>query len=122
MNGVLNLLRRQTEDVGTEDRRREGASSLAGSGAGHGVTAAATENPSANTSATSASLRFVSANDGIDWARVVRISAIHACVDRKDTGALPELRKAAIHAIGQLGTAEDMALLDSLPQADGKVS
>ena len=65
----------------------------------------------------------------------VRISAIHTCVDRKDAGALPDLRriatdpalvstlrKAAIHAIGQLGTAEDMALLDSLPQNDLNLS
>ena len=65
----------------------------------------------------------------------VRISAIHACVDRMDAGALPDLRriaadtalvstlrKAAIHAIGQLGTAEDAALLESLPQADGNLS
>ena len=114
-----------------------------------------TQNPSANTSAASASPRFVSDNDGIDWARVdgnlegagrrlvgeagagadVRISAIHTCVDRKDAGALPDLRriasdpalvstlrKAAIDAIGQLGTAEDVALLDSLPQDDLKLS
>lgn len=52
----------------------------------------------------------------------MRISAVHTCVDRKDAGALPDLRKVAIHAIGQLGTAENMPLLDSLPQADGKVS
>ena len=112
-------------------------------------------NPSAETSVTSASPRFVSDNDGIDWARVdgilegasrrlvgeagagadVRISAIHTCVDRKDAGALPDLRriasdpalvstlrKAAIHAIGQLGTAEDLAVLDSLPQDDLNLS
>ena len=161
VNVILNLLRRQTEDVETEDRRREDASSLAGSGAGHGVTAAATVNPSATSAspvfaeATPGKLRFDSNNDGIDWTRVdgiletasrrlvgeagagvnVRISAVHACVDRKDAGALPDLRKvaadpslvstlrkAAIHAIGQLGTAEDMALLDSLPQDDQNLS
>ena len=129
---------------------------MAGSGAGMGTPGMVggadpqgqTQNPSANTSAASASPRFVSDNDGIDWARVdgilegasrrlvgeagagadVRISAIHTCVDRKDAGALPDLRriatdpalvstlrKAAIHAIGQLGTAEDLAVLDSLP-------
>ncbi|MBN8457665.1 MAG: HEAT repeat domain-containing protein [Verrucomicrobia bacterium] len=154
---MLADVRRQTQDGKTQDAREEGAGSLAGSlsGAGHGVTAAATENPSATPSATSASLRFVSADDGIDWVRVdgvlettsrrlvgeagagvdVRISAVHACVDRKDAGALPDLRKvaadpllvstlrkAAIHAIGQLGTAEDMALLDSLPQDDPNLS
>ena len=76
---------------------------------------------------------------GIDWAGIervlgreslrligagkagpdVRISAIHACVDRRDAAPLPELRqiaadpalvstlrKAAIHAIGQIGGAE----------------
>ncbi len=65
----------------------------------------------------------------------MRISAIHACVDRRNAARLPELRKiaadpalestlrkAAIHAIGQLGGAEDMALLESLPQADGNLS
>ena len=65
----------------------------------------------------------------------VRISAIHTCVDRKDAGVLPDLRriasdaalvstlrKAAIHAIGQLGTAGDMSLLDSLPQDDPNLS
>ena len=113
-----------------------------------------TQNPSPNTSAASASPRFVSDNDGIDWARVdgilegasrrlvgkveagadVRISAIHTCVDRKDAGALPDLRRIAsdpalvstlrnaIDAIGQLGTAEDVALLDSLLQDDLKLS
>jgi hypothetical protein len=120
------------------------------------------QNPSAETSAppdfaksTPGKPRFVSDNDVIDWERVdgvleregrrlvgeagagadVRISAIHTCVDRKDAGALPDLRriasdpalvstlrKAAIHAIGQLGTDEDMALLDSLPQDDLNLS
>jgi hypothetical protein len=32
------------------------------------------------------------------------------------------LRKGTIHAIGQLGTAEDMALLDALPQDDLNLS
>ncbi len=65
----------------------------------------------------------------------VRISAIHACVDRMDAAPLPELRKiaaddslvstlrkAAICAIGQLGDEEDLKLLESLPQADGNLS
>ncbi len=68
-------------------------------------------------------------------AQDVRISAIHAVVDRNDAAPLPELRKiaadttlvstlrkAAIHALGQLGGTEDMALLDSLPQDDGNLS
>ena len=160
---LADMRRRETEDLETEDRRKEGASPLAGFGAGvglggdgrGGISQEQIQNPSANTSAASASPRFVSDNDGIDWARVdgilegasrrlvgeagagadVRISAIHTCVDRKDAGALPDLRriasdpalvstlrKAAIHAIGQLGTAEDMALLDSLPQDDLNLS
>lgn len=68
-------------------------------------------------------------------AQDVRISAIHACVGRNDAAPLPELRKiaadpalmstlrkAAIHAIGQLGGVEDVALLDSLPQDDRNLS
>jgi len=57
----------------------------------------------------------------------VRISALHTCVERKmpavlpaarqiaaDTSAVIPLRKAAIFSIGQLGTAEDQAMLDKL--------
>lgn len=72
---------------------------------------------------------------GAEIAQDVRVSAIHTCVDRKDGSALPAmrniaqdathvstLRKAAIHAIGQLGTAEDLALLESLPQDDANLA
>ena len=133
---LADMRRKETEDLETEDRRPDGAGPLADSGARAGSSAP-------------------TGDDGIDWMRVdgalegasrrlvgeagagadVRISAIHACVDRKDAGALPDLRriavdtaivstlrKAAIHAIGQLGTAEDAALLESLPQADGNLS
>jgi hypothetical protein len=160
VNVILDLLRRQTEDVETEDRRQEVSSgrfqvSSGEDGAGGGELQGQIQNPSANPSPTSASPRFVSDNDDIDWGRVdeilegasrrlvgeagagadVRISAIHACVDRKDAEPLPDLRKiaadkslvstlrkAAIHAIGQLGTVEDLSLLDSLPQDDGNLS
>ena len=57
----------------------------------------------------------------------VRISVLHACVDRKQSDILPTaraiaadpsqmipLRKAAIHSIGRMGKAEDIALLESL--------
>ncbi len=132
---LADMRRKETEDLETEDRRQDVAGPLADSGA-RAVTSAPT-------------------GDGIDWGRVdeilegasrrlvgeagagadVRISAIHACVDRKDAGTLPELRKiavdaglvstlrkAAIHALGQLGTAEDVALLESLPQDDPNLS
>jgi hypothetical protein len=59
----------------------------------------------------------------------VRIAALHACVDQGTAGALPAarviaadtslmipLRKAAIHTIGQFGTREDAALLESLAE------
>jgi hypothetical protein len=155
---LADMHRKETEDFETEDRRQEVSSgrfqvSRGEDGAG-GAPQGQIQNPSANPSATSASPRFVSADDGIDWGRVdetlegasrrlvgeagtgadVRISAIHACVDRKDAGALPDLRriaadtslvstlrKAAIHALGQLGTSEDVALLDSLPGDDSNL-
>jgi hypothetical protein len=57
----------------------------------------------------------------------VRISVLHACVDRKQSDILPTaraiaadpsqiipLRKAAIHSIGRMGTVADIALLESL--------
>ncbi len=57
----------------------------------------------------------------------VRISALHTCIARKQTDALPAarqiaadtnavipLRKTAIHSIGQLGSSEDQALLKHL--------
>ena len=57
----------------------------------------------------------------------VRISAIHACVDRKYEAPLPylraialnkslvsTLRKVAIHAIGELGTQDDRRILKEL--------
>ncbi len=57
----------------------------------------------------------------------VRIAALHACVDQGTATALPAarmiaadaslmipLRKAAIHTIGQFGSPEDAALLESL--------
>jgi len=57
----------------------------------------------------------------------VRISVLHACVDRKQSDILPTarviaadetqmipLRKAAIHSIGRMGTEADIALLESL--------
>jgi hypothetical protein len=57
----------------------------------------------------------------------VRISVLHACVDRKQSDILPTtraiaadetqmipLRKAAIHSIGRMGDQEDRALLDAL--------
>ena len=57
----------------------------------------------------------------------VRISVLHACVDRNQSDILPAaraiaadpsqmipLRKAAIHSIGRMGKAEDIALLESL--------
>lgn len=68
---------------------------------------------------------------GAELAQDVRVSAIHACVDRSHSEVVPSLRaiaqdvslvstlrKAAIHGIGQLGTVEDLALLDALPQGD----
>lgn len=57
----------------------------------------------------------------------VRISVLHACVDRKQSDILPTareiaadstqmipLRKAAIHSVGRMGSKEDIALLESL--------
>ena len=57
----------------------------------------------------------------------VRVSAIHACVDRQIAAFLPEarriafdttlptvVRKAAIHAVGRMGDATDIALLEPL--------
>jgi len=57
----------------------------------------------------------------------VRISVLHACVDRKQSHILPTaraiamdetqmipLRKAAIHSIGRMGTEADIAQLESL--------
>jgi hypothetical protein len=57
----------------------------------------------------------------------VRIAALHACVDQGTATALPAarviaadaslmipLRKAAIHTIGQFGTPEDVALINSI--------
>lgn len=59
----------------------------------------------------------------------VRIAALHACVDQGTAAALPAarliaadpslmipLRKAAIHTIGEFGTREDAALLESLAE------
>ena len=121
VNGVLNLLRRQTQDFKMQDAREEGATSLASSGpASQG--AAGPPRPTRS--------------DRIDWGRVdgvlkeasrrlagdagaaadVRVSAVLACVDRQNAGTLPvlrsiatdpalaiTLRKAAIHGRGSPG-------------------
>jgi hypothetical protein len=144
---LADMRRKETEDAetpvvalramtGRQDSRQEGAGSLASPGA-RVVTNAPTMG-----------------EDGVDWGAVdelvgresgriigdreapqdVRISAIHACVDRKDAEPLPELRniaadkslvstlrKAAIHAIGQLGDDEDLTLLESLSGDDGNL-
>jgi hypothetical protein len=59
----------------------------------------------------------------------VKISVLHACVDRKQSDILPTartiaadetqmipLRKAAIHSIARMGTKEDIPLLESLTE------
>jgi len=134
---LSDMRRKETEDLETEDRRQDGASSLAGSGARVVTNAptgagAAVDWEAVDRLLARESLRLI--GDG-KAGQDVRISAIHACVDRHDAAPLPELRniaadpalvstlrKAAIHAIGQLGAAEDAALLESLPQADGNLS
>ena len=92
VNGVLNLLRRQ-EVSSFQFQVLSGKENDGGEPQGQ------VRNPSAETSVTSASPRFVSDTDGVST-----------------------LRKGAIHAIGQLGTAEDLAVLDSLPQDDLNLS
>jgi hypothetical protein len=133
---LSDMRRKVTEDLETEDGRQAGASSLAGSFAidGHRppLQGAAVDWGAVDRVLARESLRLI--GDG-KAGQDVRISAIHAAVDRGDAGPLPELRKiaadtalvstlrkAAIHAIGQLGAAEDATLLESLPQADGNLS
>ncbi len=65
----------------------------------------------------------------------VRITALHTCVDQGHAAALPTarkiaaasrlmipLRKAAIHTVGKFGTAEDVAFLAELAEADATQS
>ena len=78
VNGVLNLLRRQTEDFETEDRRREGTSPLAGSGAGHGFYGEFLCEHLCDLRVSAFRFNQRWHQPGAD----VRISAIHACVDR----------------------------------------